>query len=254
MAREPSAPARARPSLRVWLLISCAIVVIVFLANVLPGVFDLKHGKRTYVISGPIERIVFDSKGTADLDISPSRDGRVHVRRSSAISDDSRLIERHQVSGKTLTLTSSCTGSRLGVLRRCELHYQLQVPKKVALSIRVHFGRATVNGFQGRLDFRSDAGDFVGSGCSKFAYLSLGFGRVEYHDTCVPKVARVRVRAGDIELIVPAGRYAVRAKSNWKGSDVKRPFENIIEDPGAPNRLDAELTWAGTIKIKGTSR
>jgi hypothetical protein len=253
MAGEPSAPRYARPSGRVWLVVFSAIVVIVFLAIVLPGVFDLKHGKRTYVISSPVERIVFNSKGTADLDISPSDDGRVHIRRTSAISEDSRLIERHKLSGKTLTLTSSCTGSRLGVLRRCDLNYNLQVPYEVALSIRVHFGRTTVNGIQGRVDFRSDAGDYVGSGCSKRAYFSLGFGRVEFHDTCVPAVVKARVKAGDIELTVPAGRYAVRTESR-RLRDVKRPFENIIEDPSADNRIDAEITWGGVIRIKGTSR
>jgi hypothetical protein len=234
-------------------VVSCAIVVIVFLAIVLPGVFDLKHSKRTYVISSPVERVVFNSKGTVNLDISPSHDERVHIRRSSSISRDSNLIEKRRVSGKTLTLKSSCTGSRLGVLRRCDLHYHLQVPKKVALSIRVHFGIARVNGIQGRLDFKSDAGDLVGSGCSKLAFFSLAFGRVEYRDTCLPTLVKVRVKAGDIDLSVPAGRYAVRAESR-RLRDVKRPFENIIEDPGARNKLDAEIAWAGTIRIRGTSR
>lgn len=231
----------------------CAASLIVFLAIVLPGVFDLKHARRSYEIESPVKRLLIDSKGSVHLDISPSRDGRVHVLRSSAISQDSRLIERHRLSGTTLTLRSSCTGSRFGVLRRCDLHYHLLVPKEVALSIRVHFGRTTVNGIRGRLDYRSDAGEFVGSGCSKLAYLSLDFGHVEFRDTCVPAVIRAHMKAGDIELTVPAGRYAIRAESQ-RGGEIKRPFKNIIEDASAPGRLDAELAWAGAIKITGKSR
>jgi hypothetical protein len=223
--------------------------VIVFLAVVLPGVFDLKHSKRSYEITAPIERLALDSRGTVDVDISLSDDGRVHVLRTSAISKDSRLVERREVSGKTLTIQSSCTGSRFGVLRRCDLHYHLQVPTKIALSLRVHLGVVTVTGTEGRIDFRSDAGDFRGSACTKQAYFHVGFGRFEFRDTCVPTLIHAKVRAGAIDLTVPAGRYDVNAE---KGA--RRPFENIIEDAASPNRLELEIGWGGSVHLKGTSR
>jgi hypothetical protein len=121
-------------------VVLCAVSVIVFLAVTLPSVFDVKHSKHSYVIAGPVDRIVLDTEGTSNLDITPSRDGRVHVRRSSSVSMDSRLIASRRLSGKTLTLKSSCTGSRLGLLRRCDIDYMLQVPRKAALSINVHLG------------------------------------------------------------------------------------------------------------------
>jgi hypothetical protein len=183
-------------------------------------------------------------------DLSPSRDGRVHVQRSSAISKDSRLIERHELSGTTLTLKSSCTGSRFGVLRRCDLHYHVQAPARVALSIRLNLGIAKANGFRGRLDFRADAGDFIGSGCSKQAYLSLSWGHIDFKDTCTPAVIRVRSKGGNIVLTVPEGRYAVKATTHY-GNGIQRPFENIIEDPTARNRLDVALHFGGSVVIKG---
>jgi len=250
MAGDSSAPARMLPSRRVWFVITCAIYVIVFLGIVLPGVFDLKHAKRSYVVSKPVTRLVIDSKGTVHLDISPSHDGRVHVQRTSAISQDSRLIERHQLSGTTLTLKSSCTGSRFGVLRRCDLHYHVQAPARVTLSIRLHLGIAKVHGFHGRLDFRADAGDLVGSGCSRQAYLSLGWGHIDFTDACTPAVIRGRMKAGNIVLTVPEGRYAVNATTRY-GNGIQRPFENIIEDPTARNRLDLALTYGGSVIIKG---
>jgi hypothetical protein len=250
MAGEPSAPVRTRPSGRVWLVALCAVSIIVFLAIVLPGVFDLKHAKRSYVFSEPVKRLAIDSKGTVKIDISPSHDGRVHVQRTSAISKDSRLIERHQLSGTTLMLKSSCTGSRFGVLRRCDLHYHVQAPARVALSIHLHLGIAKVHGFRGRLDFRADAGDFVGSGCSRQAYLSLGWGHIDFTDACTPAVIRVRTKAGNIVLTVPEGRYAVNATTHY-GNGIQRPFENIIEDPAARNRLDVALSYGGSLVIKG---
>ena len=250
MAGEPSAPVRTRPSGRVWLVVICAVSIIVFLAIVLPGVFDLKHAKRSYVISGPVKRLVIDSKGTVYIDISPSHDRRVHILRTSAISKDSLLIERHQLSGTTLTLRSSCTGSRFGVLRRCDIHYHVQAPAQVALSIRLHLGIAKTRGFRGRLDFRADAGDFVGSGCSRQAYFSLGFGHIDFKDACVPAVVRVRMKGGNIVLAVPEGRYAVNTRTRF-GNGIQRPFENIIEDPGARNRLDVVLSFGGSVIIKG---
>jgi len=249
MAGEPTAPVRTRPSGRVWLVAACAIGVIVFLAVVLPGVLDVKHSERTYVISAPIERVVFDSKGTAGVEISPSSDGKVHVLRKSSISRDSRLREQRHVAGKTLTLRSSCTGSRLGVLRRCDFHYHLRVPKKVALSVRVHFGRVTIHGIRGRLDFKSDAGDLVGYGCHARAYLSVTFGQIDYRDTCVPTIVHARVKGGDITLTVPAGRYDVHAARH-----ARRPFENIIQDPASRSVIDVGITWAGSIQIKGARR
>ena len=233
-------------------MILCAVSIIVFLAIVLPGVFDVKHSHRAYVISAPVKRIVIDAGGTTDLHISLSHDGQVHVQRGSAVSRDSQLIERHELIGKTLTLRSSCTGSRLGVLRRCDLTYRLQVPKRVALSLRVHLGSVTVNGTEGRLDFKSDAGDFDGSGCSKRAYFSLGFSRLRFRDTCVPAIVHARVRLGGVELTVPAGRYDVSARTHF-GGGVQRPFENIIEDTAAPNKIDVDVKWGGSIRIHGAS-
>jgi hypothetical protein len=253
MAGETSAPRRARPSGRVWLVLVCAGIVIVFLAIVLPGVFDVRHGERSYDFEAPINAVAFNSKGTTILDIAPSSDGRVHIRRTSEVSHDSRLVERHQIKSKTLVFRASCTGSRLGVLRRCDLHYTLLVPKRIALSLHTHFGRTTVAGTQGRIDFTSDAGDFVAAACSKRARISLGFGRLELNDECVPTLVRARIRAGDIALTVPAGRYDVIADTHF-GNGVKRPFENIIEDPASPNRLDLVAGLGGTVRIAGVNR
>jgi hypothetical protein len=235
------------------LVLLCAGIVVVFLAIVLPGVFDVRHGERSYEIKAPIKGLAFNSKGTTYLDISPSSDGRVHIRRTSSVSRDSRLVERHEIRGKTLVFHASCTGSRLGVLRRCDLHYRLRVPKQIALSLRVHFGRTTVSGIRGRIDFKSDAGDFVGSGCSKTAHFSLGFGRLEFHDTCTPTLVRARARAADISLTVPAGRYDVNANARY-GNGVQRPFANVIEDPASPNKLDLVLSLGGSIAIEGVNR
>jgi hypothetical protein len=249
MAGETSAPRRARLSGRVRLVLLCAAIVVVFLVVVLPGVFDVKHSKRSLEITAPVRRLVLDFKGTAAVHISPSQNGHVQIARTSSVSRDSRLIERVKVSGKTLTIRSSCTGSRLGVLRRCDVRYRLRVPKKIALSLRVHFGRVTVTGTQGQLDFKSDAGDFEGSACSKRASFQLGFGQLKLRDTCVPELIHARVRAGHIGLTVPAGRYDVLAQEN-----AQRPFENIIEDSASPNKLDAAITWGGSIAIEGVNR
>ena len=114
-----------------------------------------------------------------------------------------------------------------------------------------HIGTATIKGIHGQIIYKSDAGDFDGSSCSKRAYFSLGFGRLRYNDSCTPALVEGHGRAGDIELTVPAGRYDVNAHSPSNG--VKRPFANIIEDPLAPNRIDLELRWGGTITIQGTT-
>jgi hypothetical protein len=251
MAEENSAaaPARARLTGRVWLVLVCALGVVVFLAVVTPGVFDLKHKKRSLEITKPVTRLVLESKGDTKVEIKPSRDGHVHFLRTSSVSKDSRIVERVKVSGKTLEIHSACTGSRLGVLRRCDLKYHLRVPKKIALSLRLHFGDTTLRGLQGRLDFKGDAGAFKGFGCNKRADLYLRFGRIDYRDSCVPKNFRARVKAGELILAVPAGRYDVRASS-----EAQRPFANIIEDPAAHNLLEADAIWGGSIQIKGVRK
>jgi hypothetical protein len=251
---EAPAETRALPSRRVWLVVCCAVVVVVFLALVLPGVFEVKHGKRSYSFRKGIDRLVFDSKGTVTLDISPSADGRVRIARTSKISTDSRLVERHRIAaaGKTLVFTTSCTGSRLGLLRRCEMTYRVRVPRKIALTLKVHLGQTSVTGVRGKLDFSSDAGDFTGSACSDEARLSLGFGRLALTDTCTPKLVRARVKAGDIELTVPSGRYDVKASTRC--GSVDRPFPNVIEDQSSPNKLDVAMSLGGSIRIEGAEK
>jgi hypothetical protein len=237
----------------VWLVAACTLIVVVFLALVLPSVFELKQSRRSYTFSGRVDRLVFDSQGTAYVHVLPSKDGRVHISRTSSISTDSRLIEGHRMSAGTLTFSARCTGSRLGVLRRCELHYKVLVPRKIALVLRLHFGRATATGIEGKLDFKSDAGDFEGSACSKDARFSLGFGKLTLRDRCVPKLVRARVRAGDVELTVPSGRYDVQASTHY-GSGVDRPFANVIEDSSSPHKLDVSMSWGGSIHIRGARR
>lgn len=251
MAEENSAavPARARLTGRVWLVLVCALGVAVFLAVVTPGVFDLKHKKRSLEITKPVTRLVLESKGDTKVEIKPSRDGHVHFLRTSSVSKDSRIVERVKVSGKTLKIHSSCTGSRLGVLRRCDFEYRLQVPIKVALALRLHIGKTTLRGLQGPLALKLDAGKIEGFGCNKQADLYLRFGSIDYRDTCVPKHFRARVKAGELILSVPAGRYDVRA-----GSEAQRPLANIIEDPAARNLLEADVIWGGSIQIKGVRR
>lgn len=251
MAEENSAPAppRARLTRRVWLVLVCALGVIVYLAIVMPGVFDVRHKKRTLEITKPVNRLVLESKGEVDVEIEPSRDGHVHFLRTSSVSRDSRLVERVEVSGKTLNIHSRCTGSRLGILRRCDLDYRLRVPKKIALALRLHFGKTTLRGLQGRIDLKFDAGKFEGFGCNKQADLYLRFGSIDYRDTCVPKHFRARSKAGELILTVPAGRYDVRA-----GREAQRPFANIIEDPSSRNEIDVDVTWGGSIEIKGVRK
>jgi len=249
MADETSAPARTRFSGRVWLVLLSALSIVVFLAIVLPGVFDLRHEKRSFEIKRPIERLVLDSNGISKINVSLSHDGRVHVLRSSSISRDSRLVEKKSVSGKTLTIRSSCTGSRLGILRRCDVHYRLRVPKKIALSIQAHFGDTTIRGTQGPIEYKSDAGKIDAAGCNKRLDVSLTFGDIKYRETCVPKLVKVKIRAGDVALTVPAGRYDVHTR----GRGV-RPFENIIEDPSSASKISVDVVWGGSVQITGVRR
>lgn len=249
MADETSAPPRARLSGRVRLVLVCALAVVVFLAIVIPGVFDVRHKRRSLEIKKPITRLVLDSKGLGKVEIKPSGDGHVHLLRSSEVSKDSRLIERIRVSGKTLTIHSACTGSRLGVLRRCDLRYHLRVPKKIALALRLHIGTITLHGLRGRLAFKLDAGSLSGFGCNKRADVSLRFGSIDYRDNCVPEHFRAWTKGGNIALTVPAGRYDVNA-----GSKAKRPFANIIEDPSSRNQIDTDVAWFGSISLKGVRK
>lgn len=249
MADENSAPARKRFTGRVWLVLLCALSIVVFLAIVMPGVFDVRHKKRSFEVKTPIKRLVLESKGTSKVDISLSRDGHVHVLRTSSVSRDSRLVERKSVSGKTLTIRSACTRSRLGILRRCDVRYRLQVPKKTALSLRVHLGTTTIHGVRGPLELKSDAGTLTGFGCHKYADLSLTFGSIDYRNTCVPKIIKVKMKAGDVALTVPAGRYDVHP-----GNHAVRPFENIIEDPSSDSQIDVDVGWGGSVRITGAHR
>ncbi len=253
MAVEPSVPVRTRFSGRVAFVVLCAVGIVVFLSALLPGAFDLKRNERSFVVSEHVERLVFDADGTTKLHISPSRDGRVHVYRESAISKDSTLIEHKRVEGRTLELGSSCTGSRFGVLRSCEFDYELQLPRDVSLAVRIHFGRAEIRGMRGPIDFHGDAGDFEASGCNKRASISLDYGKIELHESCKPDLVRARTRLADIELIVPAGRYDVNVDSRW-GDGTERPFANVIEDPLSPHRLDIDVSWAGSVRIEGVRR
>jgi len=254
MTGDFQAPERRPSSGRVWFVLLCAGIVIVFLAVVLPGVFDLRHSSRRGKFTAPIERVVVDAKGTTNLDISASRDGHAHITQTASVSKAARLVESWRVKGKTLYIRSHCTGSRLGILRRCDVNYVLRLPAKAALVLRIGIGKINLDGVRGSVDLKIEAGDVRGEAlCSRRMKAEVEyFGRIVLKETCFPDLIWSRMKAGDIELTVPAGHYDVHAATHSGG--IKRPFENIIEDPSSPHKLDLELSWGGSIKIAGTGK
>jgi hypothetical protein len=243
-----SSPPRALISWRVWLVFACALVVVAFLGAVLPGVLDREHSNRSFEIAGPIERVVLDVDAGVQLDVNPSPDGRLHVSRHATFSHGSRFREQAKRSGKTISIRSSCTTSRLGLLGVCHADYDLLAPARAALVIRVHDSHVLIRGMRGRLDYDARAGDLEADVCSRWALIKLGFGRVKLHESCAPRFVQTRINAGAIELTVPKGRYAVKTKTRWGEA---KPIENLIVDPSSKHRLDLEIRWGGSITVKG---
>lgn len=154
-------------------------------------------------------------------------------------------LERQQ-DGDTLRLSATC-GPTVGI-NRCGATYRIEVPDGVDVDLRASAGQVRVDGIDGDLRARIDAGDVQMTDLrSSRVDVVSDVGRVAAAFAEAPTDVRVVAGAGSVELLLPrdGAPYAVDATA-----DVGAASIDVPTDPDSRRTVVAR-TSVGAVEIRG---
>ncbi|SCE66096.1 Putative adhesin [Micromonospora haikouensis] len=185
--------------------------------------------------------------------------GQVRIKRVLRYHGD-QPEARYEIRGDELVLDTDC-GSR------CTISYEVNAPEGVAVSGATGSGNVTLSRV-GEVDFRLDSGNLEITRATGAVRAEASSGNVEVDDVrgpatlrtssgdvtgsrlggqvdaeaesgdvtvelAVPASVRAHAASGDVQLVVPAGRYRVRSDVDSDDAEL-----GIVDDPGASLLLD----------------
>lgn len=207
-------------------------------------------------LEGTVVRAVVDVDGTADVRIG--EDGRAHIERRSTFGLSRPEITRTLVDG-VLTVRATCTD----VPGICANDLTIEVP--ATADVAVTADRATVTGFDGRveassnggavelvdlggpIDTRAGGGSVTGTRLrSAQVRASVGAGAIDLTFVAPPTDVEATAGAGSVVVVVPPGdeAYRVDATSGAGSREV-----TVMTDPTSSRRIRAS-TGAGAVEVR----
>ena len=196
--------------------------------------------EQSYEISQPVGTLAVDARA-AKVTLETG-DGPVTVTEILRYSND-KPATSHTVDGDTLKLSETGCGS--GVNVRCDVEYQIRVPRQTAASITTQAGPVTVRGLDGRLTVATDAGTVNGDGLtSASTVVTTKAGLVKLVYAAAPDQVTAETDVGGVEVRVPGGQsYAVDISTTVGASDV-----SVDRDAGSAHRISVR-SKVGAVRI-----
>src|SRR3954451_3757892 len=198
----------------------------------------------TYVVRGTVNGITIDL-GDADLDIvGGGSQAALQVSHMDRFSFGHPAEAQRTVRGGTLDLRSRCPATLLG---SCSSAYRLRVPDNVPITIKTTSGNVSSSGYRGsaRVDTSSGSVNFNGW-CGFNLQVRAVTGNVRAVASCSPDRLQLRSRRGNVDALVPPGRYRVDAESD----EGTRTVRGIDEADDAPFQIQA-LSTSGAASVEG---
>lgn len=223
--------------------VSAVVVTAVALAIAIWWALSSERRVTSYSVRGPLSAISLDL-GDADAEIVGGRDEPVvEVRRTDRFAFDQSADNRRAVSGGVLRLRSRCASAILGA---CSATYRLIVPNNVPIAVRSGSGDVQIAGFRGSARIETRTGDIAASSfCGFRLQARADRGDVSATAACAPERLELRSRTGDVEVVVPPGRYRIDADSD-EGS---RTVRGLLAVDDAPFQILA-LSGAGDVQVE----
>jgi hypothetical protein len=244
--RADPAPLRRRPSAWAWLVTVSACLIGGFAAVLAIG-WATTSEKRidSYTVRGSLNGISLDL-GEADADIvGGGQRPSVAVRDTETFAFGHPAIVHREADDGTLHISSRCPPA---VLAECHASYRLIVPDNVPLTVRTGSGDVRFDRYRGSAEVDTTTGDIGIAGYCGFALRArTDSGDVRAVSTCAPERMELRSRAGDVEAIVPPGRYRVDAESD----DGTREVRGVTAAEDAPFMIQA-LSSDGDVDVEGS--
>ncbi|MEU2787350.1 DUF4097 family beta strand repeat-containing protein [Streptomyces sp. NPDC007100] len=192
--------------------------------------------ERTYMVDGnPTKLDVTTPGGNIKVVADEGTGGRVKVTERFEYGKR-KPTSQHSLVGGSLKLTASDCGNTMG---RCDVAYEVRVPKTVAVSLETDGGTIDVKGLAGNLGAKSSGGDIDVEGCTaKQASLKTDGGNIDATFGAAPDRLEGYTAGGNVRVRLPEGRYAVDATTDGGdrrvagGSDSGSPHKVKVHSDG----------------------
>jgi Toastrack DUF4097 len=210
---------------------------VMLLVTALAGLFAvntlLDHKKtETFAVAEPVQKLVVAAH-TGDVNVIATDGDRVIVRRTTHwVTSEPRPTKT--VSGGVLRLADDCAGF---TPLRCESGYRIEVPRGLAVEVRVDSGDVDVRGVSGAVDLHSDSGDVSGHGLAGARLRATSdSGDVRLGLVSSPASVQAQSDSGDVDLQLPHGEYALDAHTDSGDTSV----HGIVRYDRAANAVKAQ--------------
>lgn len=207
----------------------------------------------------PLSSLALDVDN-ADIELEPGPAGQVRVIRVTDWTAVKPEIQEDWES-ETLRIRTRCV---IEVGKPCRVSYRLQVPPRLALTVKAVGGDVTARSLTGPVDVdliggnillddltgdvvaASRGGDMmILQSRSKSVRVTAHAGNALVHFTTPPSAADIRMTAGDLDVRVPSGfAYALDAESIAGTRDVA-----VDDDLAAPHKIRARVS-AGDLSVR----
>jgi len=196
----------------------------------------------TYVVRGTVNGVTLDI-GDADVDIvGGGTQAALQVSRTDRFAFGHPAEAQRVVREGTLHLRSRCPATLVG---SCSSAYRLRVADNVPVTVRTTSGDVTSSGYRGSAQVDTSSGNVSFNGwCGFNLQIRAVTGSVRAVAACSPERLQLRSRRGDVDALVPPGRYRVDAESD-EGS---RGVRGVDEADDAPFQIQA-LSTSGDVSV-----
>jgi len=178
----------------------------VFAVNTL---FDSEKTEK-FAVTEPVQKLVV-AADTGDVKVFATDADHVTVHRTTHWVT-SEPTPTKTVSGGVLRLADDCDG---WTTFRCETNYRIDVPRRLAVDVRVDSGDVDVRGVTGAVNLSSDSGDVSGRGLAGARLRATSdSGDVRLGLVASPSAAEALSDSGDVDVDLPRGEYALDAHTD----------------------------------------
>lgn len=163
-----------------------------------------------FAVTEPVQRLVV-AAGAGDVNVVATDADRVTVRRTTHWVTREPMPTR-TVSGGVLRLAGDCAG---WTMFRCETSYRIEVPRGLAVDVKVGSGDVDVRGATGAVDLSTGSGDVSGHGVAGARVRATSdSGDVRLELVSSPSSVAALSDSGDVDVELPRGEYALDAHTD----------------------------------------
>jgi hypothetical protein len=238
-------PGRARRASPWWWLVLVSSVLLLAAVAVMTAWWIASRETQTaqYRVLGTVSAIELDV-GAADVEIAGGASSAVEVRRTAEFAFGRPPDQTRRLDGDVLQIRSRCPDTVIGT---CHAAYRIGVRDNVQVNVVTTSGRVRVTSLNGSARIQTGSGAIAVDGfCGFQLSATSASGDVRGAAACSPDRMELRSTGGDVQAIVPAGRYRVDASSARGSAEVR----NLTETDDAPFAVQA-ISGTGDVTVDG---